>query len=118
MDLRTASDIMLGCIDVAPGVQPHMHATHDLPGAARRVVLLYDLHFELHVFLESGRRTHAEILGIDLKADVDDLLELGQHGGSLFCNRHPRPERVVTKRSIVRAIAASASRESVASMIN
>ena len=103
---------------MAPGVQPHVHATNDLPGAARRVVLLYDLHFKLHVFLESGRRTHAEILGIELKADVDDLLEPGQHGGSSFCNRHPRPERVVTKRSIVKAIAAAASRESVASIVN
>ena len=94
MDLRAAPDIVLGSIDVAPGVQPHVHATHDLPGAARRVVLLDDLHFELHVFLESGGRTHAEIPGIKLKADVDDLLVLGQHGGSLFGNRHPRHERV------------------------
>jgi hypothetical protein len=87
---------VLGSVDVASGVQPHMHATHDLPGAARRIVLLQDLHLELHVFLESGRRTHAEILGIELEADVDDLLEGGQHGKSLVGDRHPRPERVVT----------------------
>ena len=72
MDLRAAAHIVLGRVDVAAGVQAHMNPAHDLAGAARRVVLLDDLHFELHVFLESRRRAHGEILRIKLETEVDE----------------------------------------------
>ena len=83
MDLRAAAHVVLRGVDVAAGVQAHMHAAHDLAGAARRVVLLEDLHLELHVLLESRGRAHRVVLGIELEADVDDGLVGKRHGASL-----------------------------------
>lgn len=73
MNLRTASDIVLGRVDVASRMQPHMDATNDLPGSARRVMLLDDLHLELHVLGKSRRHAHGEILGIELEAEIDQV---------------------------------------------
>lgn len=67
---------MLGSIDVAAGVQAHMHPAHDLAGSFRGIVLLEHLHLELHVLLEARRRAHAEFRVVELQADVDDLLDL------------------------------------------
>jgi hypothetical protein len=64
------------------GMQPHMDAAHDLPGAARRVMLLDHLHRELHVLLEPGRRAHREVLRIEFEAYVDDLEIRRQHESS------------------------------------
>ena len=79
MDLLAALDEMLGRIDVAAGVQPHVDAAHDLAGAAGGVEVLDDLDLELHVALEARRRPHVEVAGVELEADVD---ELSLHGVS------------------------------------
>ena len=83
MDLRAAAHVVLRRVDVAAGVQAHMHAAHDLARAARRVVLLEDLHLELHVLLESRGRAHRVVLGVEFEADVDDGLVGKRHGASL-----------------------------------
>ena len=80
VDLRAAPHVVLRRIDVAAGMQPHMHPAHDLPCPARRVVLLEDFHLELHVPLEPRRRAHRKILWVELEADVDDRLGVQQHG--------------------------------------
>ena len=80
MDLRATPHVVLRRIDVAAGMQPHMHPAHDLPRPARRVVLLEDLHLELHVPLESRGRAHRKILWVELEADVDDRLGVQRHG--------------------------------------
>ena len=64
MDLRTAADIMLRCINVTASVQAHVHAADNLAGTAWRIMLFDDFHFELHVLLEPGRRAHAEIFWV------------------------------------------------------
>ena len=44
LNLLAALDVVLGRIDVAAGMQAHMHAAHDLPRAFRSVMLLEHLH--------------------------------------------------------------------------
>ena len=79
MDLGAAAHVVFGRIHVAAGMETHVHAAHDLPGAAWRVVLLDHLHLELHVLREPRGRAHREILRIKLQADVDDLSKLNGH---------------------------------------
>ena len=64
MNLRATAHVVLRRIDVAACVQPHMHPADDLAGAAWRVVLFDDLHFELHVLREARRRAHREVFWI------------------------------------------------------
>jgi hypothetical protein len=75
LDLLAAFDIVLGRIDVAARMQAHVDAAlrsgRRLPG----VMLLEHLHLKLQVFLEAGRRPHAELRVVELEADVDDLLD-------------------------------------------
>ena len=52
LHLLAALDVMLGRIDMAAGMQAHMHAAYDLPGSARRVVFLEDFQLKLHILLE------------------------------------------------------------------
>jgi len=79
VDLGAAAHIVLRRVDVTASVQPHVHAAHDLAGASRRIMLLDDLHLELHVLFESRGRAHREILRIELETDVDDPLKLNGH---------------------------------------
>ena len=59
LHLLAALDVVLGRVDVAAGMQTHVHAAHDLPRALRGVMLLEHLHLELQVLLETGGRAHA-----------------------------------------------------------
>src|SRR5262249_1469573 len=63
----------------AAGMQAHVHAAHDLAGAARRVVLFDHLHLKLHVLLEPRGGAHGKVLRIELQADIDDLSKLNGH---------------------------------------
>src|SRR3954465_11177830 len=87
MNLRAAGYVVLRRVDMAAGMQAHMHAPHDLAGAPGCVVLLEDLHLELHVRLESRRRAHRIIFWIELEADIDDGLIGKRHGASLLVGR-------------------------------
>ena len=75
LDLLAALHHVFGRIDVAARVQAHVHPAHDLPRPAGSVVLLENLHLELHVLLEAGRRAHGKVLGVELETDVDDFFD-------------------------------------------
>src|SRR5262249_14358484 len=85
-NLRSTSHVVLRGIDVAPGVQTHVHPAHDLALPSRSVVLLEDLHLELNVLLETRRRAHRKILGIELQAYVDDSFDGERHALPLLRN--------------------------------
>ena len=55
LKLLAAFHHVLWRIDMASGMEPHVHAAHDLAGAARRVVLLQGLDRELHVLGKAFR---------------------------------------------------------------
>src|SRR5260370_2684593 len=82
MDLRAAANVVLGRIDVAAGMQTHMHAAHDLSRSARRIVLLENLHGELQIPGEAGGRAHCKVLLIELQTEVDDFAGGCWHGRS------------------------------------
>jgi hypothetical protein len=83
MDLRPAAHIVFRRIDVAAGMEAHMDAPHDLARTAGRVVLLENLHRELHVLLEARRRAHDKVSAIQFQTEVDDGVGSEQHGVSL-----------------------------------
>src|SRR5712691_70075 len=87
LDLLAALDVVLGRIDMAAGMQAHVHAAHDLPGSFRSVVLLEDFHLELHVPLESRGRAHGELRVVELETDVDDLSDRQRHEVPLTLKR-------------------------------
>ena len=82
LELLAALHHVLGRVDMAPGMEPHVDAAHDLSRAARRVVLLQHLDRELHVLAEALGRVHAVLAAVELEADVDDLAEAQRHGRS------------------------------------
>ena len=82
--LLATRHIVFRGIDMAAGMQAHMHAAHDLTGATRGVMLLDHFHLELHVLLEAGRGAHLELRVVQLEADVDDLAYRECHADSLL----------------------------------
>ena len=66
---------LLGRIDVAAGMQTHVHAAHDLPCSFASIMLLEHLHLELQVLLETRGRSHAKFGIVELEADIEDVLD-------------------------------------------
>src|SRR5262249_51834183 len=75
MNLRSAPHVVFRRLDLPAALRPHVNAPHDLARPAWSFVLLENLHLELHVLLEAGRRTHAKVLGVELETDVDDFFD-------------------------------------------
>lgn len=71
MHVRGAFDHVRRRIDMAAGMQSHVHAAYPLPQTAIAVIL-DDLGLELHVLPESRISPHTELVRIEFEADVDD----------------------------------------------
>ena len=71
--LLAAFDVMFRRIDMAAGMQAHVHAAHDLARPFRGIVLLEDFQLELQILRKARRRPHAEFRIVEFEADVDDL---------------------------------------------
>ena len=117
MDLRAASDIVLGSIDVAPGVQPHVHATNDLPGAAGASCSLRTSISNCMSFLNPAGVRMPKFLGSSSRLMSMIFWYWGSMADPCLATGTQGPSEV-HEAVDCRAIAASASRERVASMID
>ena len=68
--LLAAPEEVLRRVDMAAGVQAHVHAAHHLPQALVGIVRFHQFDLELHVELEAIQHLHLESLVIQLQADI------------------------------------------------